>query len=207
MTRKFAAPALAMMALAGCNPGRSDLRQKADQVTATVFNANSNRPGRVIEPKYCKLDSATLARPVGDKVVDESLWNVADEQMIPPDLRLALAANGLRVGIITGNLPADVTEAFKPAPPRKETLWVHLALPDGEHSPISLGGKTESVTLLLNHKGKIDGRDYQDAGGRLIVTAGHSGPSNVSLRIVPAAALTRGSSGLRPAWIMLLSPA
>ncbi len=189
MNRKSVAltTALAMMALAGCNLTRSDLRQKADQVTATVFNSNSNvgRPGRVIEPRYCRVDTAILLRPVGDKVVDESPWNVADEQVIPQDVRQALEANGLRIGVITGNLPADVTGAFRPIPPQKETQWVHIALPEGEHSPIVLGGKTESVTLLLNHRGKIDGRDYQDAGGRLNVTAGHSGPNDVSLRIVP----------------------
>jgi hypothetical protein len=185
MNRKIAAPALAMMALAGCNLSRSDVKKKADQVTATVFNTNSDRPGRVLEPKYCKLDSAIVSRPVGDKVVDASLWNIADEQLIPLDARQALEANGLRIGVITGTLPADVMEAFKAAPPQKETQWVHIALPEGERTPIVVGAKTEAVTLLLNHRGKLDGRDYQDADGRLIVSPGHSGSKAVSLRIVP----------------------
>ena len=185
MNRKIAASALAMTALAGCNPSRSDLRQKADQVTATVFNTNAPRPGRVLEPNYCKVDSAIVSRPVGDKVVDASLWNIADEQAVPVELRQALEANGLRVGVITGSLPVDVLEAFKPSPPQKETQWVHIALPEGEHTPIALGGKTESVTLLLNHQGKVDGRDYHDASGRLILTPGHHGPKGVTLRLVP----------------------
>ena len=185
MNRKIVAPALAMMALAGCSLSRSDAKKKADQVTPTVFNTNSDRPGRVLEPKYCKLDSAIVSRPVGDKVVDASLWNVADEQLIPIELRQALEANGLRVGVITGSLPVDVLEAFKPSPPQKETQWVHIALPEGEHTPIVVGSRTETVTLLLNHQGKVDGRDYHDAEGRLIVTPGHSGSKSVSLRIVP----------------------
>ncbi len=185
MNRKFAAPALAMMALAGCNMSRTQVANKADRVTATVFNTNSDRPGRVIEPRYCKLDSAIVSRPVGDKVVDASVWNVADEQLIPAEARQALEANGLRIGIITGSLPADVVEAFKPSPPQKETQWVHVALPEGEHTPYVLGGKTETVTLLLNHRGKVDGRDYHDAGGRLLITPAHSGSKGVSLRIVP----------------------
>lgn len=185
MNRKIAASALAMTALAGCNLSRSDLRQKADQVTATVFNSNAQRPGRVLEPNYCKVNSAIVSRPVGDKVVDASLWNVADEQAIPLELRRALEANGLRVGVITGALPLDVLEAFQPSPPQKETQWVHIALPEGEHTPIALGGQTESVTLLLNHAGKVDGRDYHDASGRLILTPGHQGPKAVTLRLVP----------------------
>ena len=184
MNRKITAPALAMMALAGCNLSRSGVK-KDDQVSPTVFNTNSDRPGRVLEPKYCKLNSAIIARPVGDKVVDSSIWNVADEQLIPIEARQSLEANGLRIGVITGGLPADVTEAFKPSPPQKETQWVHIALPVGERSPIVVGAKAESVTLLLNHRGKIDGRDYQDAEGRLVVTPGHSGSKAVSIRIVP----------------------
>jgi hypothetical protein len=185
MNCKIAVPALAMMAMAGCNLSRSDLKSKADQVTATVFNTNSDRPGRVLEPKYCKLDSAIVSRPVGDKVVDASLWNVADEQLLPIDARQALEANGLRIGVISGSLPADVLEAFKPSPPQKETQWVHIALPEGERTPIVVGAKTESIAILLNHRGKLDGRDYVDAEGRLVVSPKQSGSKGVSIRIVP----------------------
>ena len=185
MKRAIAAPALAMMALAGCNLSRSDVKKKADEVTATVFNTNSDRPGRVLEPKYCRLDSAIVSRPVGERVVDSSLWEVADEQSIPLEARQALESNGLRIGVITGPLPADVIETFKPSPPQQETQWVHIALPVGERSPIVVGPKTDSLTLLLNHKGKLDGRDYQDAEGRLNITPGHSGSKAVSIRVVP----------------------
>ena len=179
--------ALALLALAGCNPARSDLRQKADQVTATVFNANLSGPrsGDRIEPKFCKLDSAIIARPVGDRLVETSLWAVADEQTIPPDLRQTLEANGLRVGLVTGELPADVTEAFHSKPPQVETQWVHIALPDGEHTPIVLGEPVEAVTLFLNHGGKVDGRDYHNALGRLVVTPRQAGQHDVEVRMVP----------------------
>ena len=40
-----------------------------DQITATVFNTNSDRPGRVLEPKFCKIDTAIVARPVGEKLL------------------------------------------------------------------------------------------------------------------------------------------
>jgi hypothetical protein len=185
MNRKKLAPALAMMALAGCNLSRSDVKQKSDEVTATVYNTNSDRPGRLLEPKYCKLDTAIVSRPVGEHVVDSSVWMVADSQPIANDARLALEANGIRIGIITGNLPTDINEAFKPSPPQKETQWVHIALPEGERTPIVVGSKAETVSLLLNHRGKVNGRDYQDAVGRIVVTPAHSGSKSVSIRIVP----------------------
>ena len=187
MNRKIVAPAVALLALAGCNLSRSEVKKKADSITATVFNSNAERerPGRLLEPRYCKLDTAILSRAVGEKVVDASVWNVADEQSIPTDVRQALESNGIRIGVITGNLPADVLEAFKASPPQKETQWVHIALPEGERTPIVVGAKTESVALLLNHRGKVNGRDYQDAEGRMIVSPTHSGSKGVALRIVP----------------------
>jgi hypothetical protein len=185
MIRKIAAPALAMMTLAGCNLGRSEIKDKDDQVTRDVYNTNSDRPGRVLQPKYCRLDSAIISRPAGDPVVDSAPWNVADEQPIPIEARQALEANGIRVGIITGSLPADLLEAFRASPPQEETQWVHIVLPEGEHTPIVVGDRSETASVLLNHKGKVDGRDYHDAEGRLIVNPGHSGSKSVSLRIVP----------------------
>jgi len=186
--RTLSTPALAMMALAGCNPARSDLRQKAEQVTATIFNSHGDglRSGQRVEPKFCKLDSAMIARSVGDRTVDSSLWEMADEQTpVGPELRQSLEANGLRVGIITGELPADVLDAFKSKPGQVEAQWVHIALPDGEHTPIVMAEAVNSVTLFLNHGGKVDGRDYQDAAGRLLVTPRQSGQHDVEVRIVP----------------------
>jgi hypothetical protein len=185
MNRKTLAPVLAMMAMAGCNLSRTDLKNKSDEVTATVYNTNNDRPGRVLEPKYCKLDTATVSRPVGDHVVDGSVWEVADEQSIPIEARQALEANGIRVGIITGTLPTEVLDAFNPAPSQTETQWVHLALPERQRTPIVVGAKVESVALLLSQRGKINGREYQNAEGRIIVTPSHSGSKSVSLRIVP----------------------
>ncbi len=188
MLRKLATPALAMMALAGCNPARSDLRQKADQVTATIFNTNSDgsRAGQRVEPRFCMLDSAIIARPVGDPTVDATLWAVADEQApVAPELRQALEANGLRLGIITGELPSDVLDAFHSKPSQVESQWVHIALPDGEHTPIVMAEPVEKVTLFLNHGGKVDGRDYLDAAGRLLVTPKQSGQHDVEVRVVP----------------------
>ena len=188
MRRRLSTPAaLALLGLAGCNQARSDLRQKADQVTATVFNVNSSdaRAGERIEPKFCKLDSAIIARPAGDHLVESSLWAVADEQAIGAEVRQAFEVNGLRIGIVTGDLPADVTESFHSKPPQVETQWVHIALPDGEHTPIVLGEPIEAATLFLNRGGKIDGRDYHDALGRLIVTPKQAGPHDVEVRLVP----------------------
>lgn len=177
--------ALPLLGLAGCNPTRSDLRQKADQVSAAVFRGGSERSGQRIEPKFCKLDTAILSRPVGEKVVDASLWAVADEQWIAPETRQALEANGLRVGLISGDLPTDVNELFHPPAPQVKADWVYTTLPDGERTPVVIGDPIDSVTLFLNHKGKVDGRDYANAQGRLIITPRQASLRDVEIRVVP----------------------
>ena len=181
------ASALALLTLAGCNPVRTEFRRKAEEINATVFNVNSSGPraGQRVAPKYCLLGTAIISRPVGDRVVDSSLWDVADEQVIKPELRQAFEANGLRVGIITGDLPSDVLETFQAKGSRQETRWVQFALPDGETTPIIIGEPVESVTLFLNHGGKVDGRDYHNALGRLLVTPRQSGLRDVETRVVP----------------------
>jgi hypothetical protein len=161
---------------------RTGLRQDARQVVDTAFKS---RAGQVIEPRFCKLDSAVVGRPLGDKLVDDGIWRVADEQVIPPETRAKLEANGLRVGLISGSLPGEVLEAFHPPAPQREVEWVHVVIPEGDHTPIVPGATSESVTILLNHAGRVEGRDFKDAQGRLNITAHQQGAWGISLRLVP----------------------
>ena len=45
-----------------------------------------------------------------DTVLREELWQYCDEQMLPTDVRQRLAANGLRVGLVTTQLPAHLAD-------------------------------------------------------------------------------------------------
>jgi len=45
-----------------------------------------------------------------DTVLREELWQYCDEQMLPTDVRQRLAANGLRVGLVTTHLPAHLAD-------------------------------------------------------------------------------------------------
>lgn len=40
--------------------------------------------GQLIEPKHCVLKVAIVTRPFGDRTINEVVWRVADEQIIPP---------------------------------------------------------------------------------------------------------------------------
>jgi hypothetical protein len=41
---------------------------------------------------------------------DEAFWRVMDEQCLPPDVRRRLGDNGLRAGLISGQLPATIQQ-------------------------------------------------------------------------------------------------
>ena len=186
MLKQVISPAVLCLAVAGCNLGRSDLKKTADGVTPAVYNANEQPRGRVLEPKYCNLGSAIVTRPLGDHAIDAAAWEAADVQNLPADARKLLEDNGIRVGIITGNLPAELTDLFNKKPGQPETQWVQLALPEGERTSIVVGSKVPETHLLLNRKGSISGRKYQDAEGRLLVTPSHAGSTAVSIKLAPA---------------------
>lgn len=186
--------ALALPGLAGCSFLRSDAPPKAvdRQVVAASFTGKA--AGKLVVPRYCKLDTAIVIRPAGHPAVEEAAWRNADEQVVPLELRQALGANGLRIGVITGELPAEIADAFQEHPPLKTIDWVHFDLPEGVQTPITVRPRispeesTEPsvVTLLVNRRGKVEGKDYADANGLITATADQKGSREVALRLVPS---------------------
>ena len=123
-------------------------------------------------------------RPLRDEALDVSLWNAADEQVLTPEVRHALEVNGLRVGLITGALPADV-ESILNAPAPEKVDRSQVSLPDGDHTLLSLSESAPTASLLLCTENRAYGKDYQDASGWFRVTVKQEGPSGVTLRFVP----------------------
>ncbi len=168
---------LTVLAVAGCTLNKSALRQ--DGLVTRIGGK-----GQLIEPKRCALQVAILTRPVDDPALDSGVWNGTDEQVVAPELLTALERNGLRIGLITGSLPAEI-ESILNAPPPKRIEPSQIILPDGEHTLISLGNATSTASLLLCRDGNAFGKDYADASGWLRVTATQEGTSGVALRFVP----------------------
>jgi hypothetical protein len=182
MIRKSAMLTLATMALAGCLPVRSVVEKNADATSRA--GTTHARTGQLITPKRCALQLAVLARPVGDRVLNDVLWGVADEQVVPEETRRVLAANGLRVAKMPGGLPAEVESLLHAKPPDKvEPTFVNI--PNGEHTLFCLGPAVPKLSLILNRDDRTVGRDFDDASGFLRLTASHDGPNGVAVRIVP----------------------
>jgi hypothetical protein len=167
----------AMMAVAGCTLNQSDLRRD-------TFLSKIGGGGQIIEPKRCNLRVAILSRPLRDEAINGALWSVVDEQVIAPDLRHSLEVNGLRIGLITGELPHHVDTILNAPPPHK-VQPSQFEFPNGDHAMIDMVDTTPEVSLLLNREGRAFGKPYKDASGWLRVTASHEGTNGISLRFVP----------------------
>lgn len=145
------------------------------------------REGQLVTPKRCRLDVVFLTRPQGDRVFNEIVWQVADEQIIEPDLRRALQVNGLRYGRITGELPSELQELLQAGPPDQPQTQMILN-PSGTPTLLDTAQAPAkpSLSLLLSQPdGSVKGKQYEDAKGFLRLVPSYEGTDEVSIRITP----------------------
>jgi hypothetical protein len=186
------AVAAGLAALVGCIPlTRKDLRNGdgAGRVGAL------GEAGRLVVPKQCALKLAIVTRPLGDPALGEILWRVVDGQVVGSEATAALEANGLRAGIATGELPAEV-RAILDAPPPNQVHPALVIVPDGDSTQVELGATRDELDLLLNRQGSVGGKRYKDVKGYLRLSASRDGESGVALRVTPE--MHHGP--VRPGW-------
>jgi hypothetical protein len=176
--------ALAMVVLvgslssSGCNPQKDQLRPE------NVFGRLGHQTGQILEPRKCMLRVAILNRPFRDTAINETVWKAADEQALTPESRRALGLNGLRIGLITGEMPPELESILQAPAPHKVEPATFL-LDDSDHTLVSVSDSVDQVSLLLNRQNRPYGRDLLAASGYFRVTVGHEGGESISLRITP----------------------
>ena len=94
-----------------------------------------------------RIDVAVIERPAGDRYLNRTLWDLADEQTVDLERKPALDDNGFRVGVIGGLLPADLLALLSSnrscADPHR------LQLRAGSSSPVALGPEHAHCTFTL----------------------------------------------------------
>ncbi|MGL4424494.1 MAG: hypothetical protein ACRCZF_27820 [Gemmataceae bacterium] len=90
----------AILGLAGCMPWNQN-RSQADW-----FNPSFSRLTSAAAEDQCVLQSILLDQPAGDPYLTHELWGGLQSR-ISPELTALLAENGLRIGVISGNPPAE----------------------------------------------------------------------------------------------------
>ncbi|NUQ63613.1 MAG: hypothetical protein HUU20_14145 [Pirellulales bacterium] len=138
----------------------------------------------------------------GDPEANQSLWAEIDEQHFPPLLRQKLAQNGLRVGLVSGQIPPALAHLMqlddKPAPTsanegagvegldsEPRVLRRHLQARAGRRSEVITSSEYEELPVLLCDSGHPGGRTYAKAQGVFAVTAWPEPDGRVRLELIP----------------------
>jgi hypothetical protein len=132
----------------------------------------------------------------------ESLWSEIDEQHLPVALRQKLNANGIRAGLVAGQVPqrlceliegdapesadgkpGDVSIAkFNPDQPIRRT---HHQLRPGRRNEIACGESLDEMVLLLNEHGRVGGETFRQAQALLGLQVFPKPDGTVALRMTP----------------------
>jgi hypothetical protein len=81
------------------------------------IRAQSLSPGGAANPfeqtaEGLHVESVLLERPVGDPVLDRELW-AGTRPVLPPEAEAILAENGLRVAVLSGELPPSLRQLIE----------------------------------------------------------------------------------------------
>jgi hypothetical protein len=144
-----------------------------------------------------QLELLFVRCPPDDAELRNELWSFVDEQLLDPATRGRLAANGLRVGIVTGQLPAHLAERFSGTvraddatgnqPLATESLVTRrqLRLLPGRRSEIVTASSQQELLLLEHSPDGVSGGTYHDASPLLAVVARPAADGRVTLEAVP----------------------
>ncbi|MCC7085625.1 MAG: hypothetical protein IT427_11545 [Pirellulales bacterium] len=176
------------------------------QVAAPTSSSAANhqsplKPVGMAEDSF-RLEIITVMFPLGEEELNTAAWSQIDEQSLPPETRRCLADNGFRVGIITGQLPAEVgrlltateqpatlAEAaanFARAPVvSRQSMQLH----SGWHGELVASRIYDEIPLLMlertRRQSDVVGRPYRLAQGIFNVVATATGDRRVKLQFTP----------------------
>ena len=130
-----------------------------------------------------------------DRQLREAIWEYVDEQVFADERRRAFNANGLRVGVVTGQLPAEFANRLATSPmdePMGDVTGIDpsrsrrlLQLLPGRRSELVTATRLSSLVLLEQCAGEVCGGTFHDATPLLALEATPAADGRVRLEAVP----------------------
>jgi hypothetical protein len=125
------------------------------------------------------LDIFFVRVPMGDPLANDVLWAEVDEQQLPADLRMRLADNGIRVGVLGNQIPPSLERLVAEAPVKKaedpnaverfdaepKVMQRHLQSRTGVPGEIIARNTPENFAMLETLDGQLGGQTYAKAQG------------------------------------------
>lgn len=150
-------------------------------------------------PRTIPVELVFVRHLEGDAELTDDLWKLADEQLLPADVRRRLNANGLRVGIVTARLPPALAQRFTAATADPadealpETAMIEAPavvrrtlrlLPGRENEIVAAGGLAE-IVLLERDDERVRGATYRDASAIFSLRTWPAADGRVRMQVSP----------------------
>ncbi|MDO4549852.1 MAG: hypothetical protein Q4C96_01205 [Planctomycetia bacterium] len=148
------------------------------------------------------LEILIIRCPYGDPLLNQELWQDADEQIFSLDLRKRFANNGFRVGVVGNQLPHSFIQLMDmkdDALPDTEVTTIHLdQLPNtpklvkwnifsrkNQRNEILATTVKENAMILFNENGTQGGDFYHDVQGVIALKTKTQGDGRVRIEFTP----------------------
>lgn len=181
------------LAAPGCRLLETDREATPSDASPTL--GQSDRPRAAARTLLIEL--LFVRCPANDTELHAELWRYVDEQFLDAGTRGRLAANGLRVGIVTGQLPAEIAtrlsgttaadDATGSCPLSTESIVSRrqLRLLPGRRSEIVTASSRPELLLLEQSPDGVSGGTYRDASPLLAIVARPAADGRVTIEAVP----------------------
>jgi len=148
-------------------------------------------------PRTIAMETLFVRFGADETETEESLWREVDEQAIDAGTRHRLAAHGLRAGIVSAVLPADVrmklaaassAEHIRPEPTSEQIVArrVLRLLPGKEGRLVARTAVPELVVFESAGGSGVLGRTFRDATSELVLCGWPSADGRSRITVVPA---------------------
>lgn len=181
--------AAASLLAAGCRTITGGVLDAQDDPAAAADVDAARRASRI--PRTLPVEVHFVRHDPRDPAFGADLWNAVDEQALDADLRRRLAANGLRAGVVTGQLPAEIGDrlvpaaTIDPAAPEHAGLVRRLQLLPGKRAEVIAATGLADLVLLERGAEGVRGATYRDATALFALEARPVADGRVRIRIVP----------------------
>lgn len=161
--------------LAGCTTSRQTLAP----TWTTRFKPFRGPTG----PDVVQMDVALIERSPADRYLNDELWSVADEHVIPLECKTLLEENGFRVGQLGGLVPARlqalVTSEKSCPDPRR------LQVRAGSTTPLVVGPKVAQLHYQVRKGSEPAAIEMEQAECTLCVVPSLTDDGRVKLQFTP----------------------
>jgi hypothetical protein len=144
-----------------------------------------------------QIEIGLLRQPLGDRYFNQDVWKQVDELALSLDRRLALEANGIRAGIISGNTPAELQALLT----SKKTCVQsrRITLRNGHEHFLTLAPDERPLVLHVIDQGETVAQDFADALCGLALRFELADAGKVRIKCEPRVRHGEAQRGLKPA--------